>query len=315
MHAGRALLQFIQQADTHTTLLFLISGGASALVEVLVEGLALSDLADINRRLLSQGKTIEEMNALRKQLSQIKGGKLARFVEQFRVVNLMISDVPGDDPRTIGSGLLSPAPGGEWQRAQAVAESLSLQLPGQAAASLPLALFQNIESHIIANNPMALAAAADKARSLGLPVVLAEGLLAGDGYECSRRCVEALRQGPEGVYLWGGETHLQLPPQPGRGGRNQAFALQAALAMEDVDGLSLLAAGTDGTDGPGEDCGGLVDGNTVERIREAGLDAGRALQQADSGTALAASGDLLQTGPTGTNVMDLVIGLKQASLT
>ncbi|MEX0871305.1 MAG: MOFRL family protein, partial [Aquisalimonadaceae bacterium] len=170
--------------------------------------------------------------------------------------------------------------------------------------------FATITRHIVASNGQARDAVVRRAQQLELPVVHHRELLTGDALMAGERIAEAVIHGPAGVQLWGGETTVALPENPGRGGRAQALALRAAMAMEGHHGLWLLAAGTDGTDGPGEDAGALVDTETCFRGRQSGLDPDTCLEAADSGSFLDASGDLLRTGPTGTNVMDLLISLK-----
>jgi hydroxypyruvate reductase len=167
-----------------------------------------------------------------------------------------------------------------------------------------------VETHVVASREAAVKAAAARARELGYRVEVVDDLLEGDALEAGRACAREVLGGPPGMRLWSGETTVRLPPNPGRGGRNQALALAAATGLEGYEHAWLLAAGTDGTDGPTEDAGALVDGSTIARGREQGIDPAEALARADSGCFLAASGDLVHTGPTGTNVMDLVIGLK-----
>jgi hydroxypyruvate reductase len=156
----------------------------------------------------------------------------------------------------------------------------------------------------------ALEAAAERARAAGEHVHHHPGFLEGDAGEQGAALGDFLLGAPSGIHLWGGETTVRLPPDPGRGGRNQHLALALAGRIAGHGGLWCLAVGTDGTDGPTEDAGGLVDGGTWQRARDGGRDPEAALRAADSGTALEAAGDLVNTGPTGTNVMDLVIALK-----
>lgn len=308
--AGEQLLQFIAAAPAEAALLFLISGGTSSLVEVLPPQMPLDELQRLNRWLLGSGWDIRRMNALRKRLSAIKGGRLAAYLQGRRALQLLISDVPGDAPADIGSGLLvadevtaideSALPG--WLRSllQRVPPA---PLPGQAA-------FATIETHIVASLDQALAAAAASARRLGYEVRLAPDRLTGDATAAGGRLAHTLLEGPAGVQLWGGETTVVLPAQPGRGGRNQQLALAAAEVLAGHDKLWLLAAGTDGSDGPGGDAGALVDGGTIARGELEELDAADCLRRADAGRFLEASGDLITTGPTGTNVMDVVIAMK-----
>ncbi len=302
LEAGRRLLEFLDAAPARARFLFLISGGASSLVEVLPEGMTAGQLARLNAWLLGSGLDIAAMNAVRKRVSRIKGGGLLRWLGARERRCLLISDVPDDDPAVIGSGLLvpgeTPLPDGLPAWIDALVET-DAALPPSGA-----------HCEVIANRTRALEAAAEAARQLGYSVEVAPELLAGDAGATGAALGARLRDAAPGVYLWGGETTVQLPAQPGRGGRNQHLALAAALALAGVSGAYLLAAGTDGTDGPTGDAGALVDGQSIERMALDGLDAREALARADAGTALEAAGDLVRTGPTGTNVMDLVIGLK-----
>ncbi len=311
LNAGQVLLNFIHTAPADVQLLFLISGGASSLVELLPAGVTLADLQRVNQWLLGSGLDIHAMNQIRKSLSLIKGGRLARELGGRKTLALLISDVPGDDPATIGSGLLVAD---RFIEAQAAVELppwiTALMARGVAAPLCDDAIFKNIVPDIIANLDDAKQAAAEYGRKLGYEVYEYAGTLGGDVTLVARELTAALLNGPAGLHIWGGETTLQLPSQPGRGGRNQHLALVAAVELCGCDNLLFLAAASDGSDGPTDAAGGLVDGKTVVRGRGAGLDENRSLAGADAGTFLAASGDLVRTGPTGTNVMDLMLGLK-----
>lgn len=305
--AGRALLDRLENTPDDARWLFLISGGASSLVEVLLHGVGLVDYQRANRWLLGSGWDIHRMNSVRRRLSCIKGGRLLRHLRGRSARCLLISDVPGDDPASIGSGLLVPPANTsvavdalpEWLR-DLLDRAPEDELPPQGSAAL----------QIVASNALARQAAAATARARGLEVFSHDILLTGNTLEEARRCAIAARDGGSGLYLWGGETTLVLPERPGRGGRNQSFALAAAQELADCGDVALLAAGTDGSDGPTADAGALVDGGTLARGAAQGLDAARSLADADAGRFLEASGDLIQTGPTGTNVMDLVMALK-----
>ncbi len=309
LEAGEALLDFIAAAPAQGQFLFLISGGASSLVEMLPPGVALADLHRLNDWLLGSGLDIHAMNHVRKALSCIKGGRLARKLAGRRARVLLISDVPGDDPATIGSGLLVA------QR-EAVPD---LDLPDWVTAlmargpALPAPAdpcFESVALEIVATLDGARRAAAARGRALGYEVFEDASVLRGDAMAVACRLSGELLAAPPGLYIWGGETTVTLPAQPGRGGRNQALALRAALELAGEDRVLFLAAGTDGSDGPTGDAGALVDGATVARGEAEGVSAQRCLAAADAGTFLAASGDLIRTGPTGTNVMDLMLGLK-----
>ncbi|MEJ2455922.1 MAG: DUF4147 domain-containing protein [Candidatus Thiodiazotropha sp.] len=309
LYAGERLLEFLDEPDERP-LLFLLSGGASSLVEAQVAGVDLEFIARCNRWLLASGLDIVQMNLIRKGLSRIKGGGLLAHLAGREVHALAISDVPGDRPAAIGSGLLVPEPELARQLAEmALPEWLRERLQEgleqrQAPPPHPPAV------QIVANLDLARQAAAARARELGFRVRLHDEFLEGDAAEAGRRLARELLDGPPGVSIWGGETTVELPPQPGQGGRNQHLALAAASVLAGNHHCYLLAAGTDGTDGPTDDAGALVDGQTLSRGELEGQDAARALAAADAGRFLEASGDLITTGPTGTNVMDLVIGLK-----
>jgi glycerate 2-kinase len=167
-----------------------------------------------------------------------------------------------------------------------------------------------LDVNVIANLRMAREAAAREAEALGYEARVSHAFLSGDAENVGRRLALELQDAWPGVYVWGGEPSVCLPPQPGRGGRNQHLALAAANVIAGRDDIIFLSAGTDGTDGPGEDAGALVDGGTLGRGERDGFKAEACLRSADSGSLLEASGDLINTGPTGTNVMDLIIGLK-----
>jgi glycerate 2-kinase len=279
--AGARLLKWVRQPPAASLPLFLISGGASSLVEVLAEGVSLDELLRLNVQGLAADIPIGELNARRRAISRIKGGRLAAELQGRPAWALFVSDVPGNDPAVIGSGLLGPAPGGDA-----------------------------VQRLIVASVDDAVAAVAAAARGRGLTVRAPPGRFADSATRLAARFAHELHLAPEQLLVWGGESTVQLPPSPGRGGRNQHLALAVAKLIAGHAELLLLAAGTDGTDGVTEDAGALVDADTCARVALAELDADRCLQRADSGTALEASGDLVHTGPTGTNVGDLVIGLK-----
>lgn len=310
LQAGAALLEFIDTAPAEARFLFLISGGASSLVERLPENVGAGELSRVNRWLLGSGISIHGMNRVRKALSAIKGGRLAAHLAGRPALNLLISDVPGDDPRSIGSGLLIP-------HVPADLSLVGLELPewlSELAGGFPPlpehSVFEKVHSHIVASPAHAWEAAARKAEEVGYAVRRHDALVEGDALEVGQQLAGKVAEGPPALSIWGGETTVRLPPRPGRGGRCQSLALAAAQVLQGREGVWFLAAGTDGTDGPSDDAGALVDGGTVSRGALAGLSADRSLTEADAGKFLAASGDLIHTGPTGTNVMDLMLGLK-----
>ncbi len=309
LDAGRRLQEVVVRRGAET-LLFLISGGASSLVEVPAAGLGLAELARINRWLLGSGLPIEAMNLVRKSVSRIKGGGLLTGLEGRNLRVLAISDVPGDDPGVIGSGLLVPEP-------RLASRLATLELPDWLRDWTERALVertgipeQGPEIELVATLDIAKDAAAAATADAGIEVHPHRELLEGDAAACGRSLARRLCDGPAGLHIRGGETTVGLPERQGRGGRNQHLALAAAMVLAGRDDCFLLSGGTDGTDGPTDDAGGLVDGGTRYRAERAGFDADATLAAADAGTLLAATGDLIHTGPTGTNVMDLVLGLR-----
>ncbi|MBX2838992.1 MAG: DUF4147 domain-containing protein [Gammaproteobacteria bacterium] len=288
LQAGEALVDRVSSLSNDRQLLFLISGGASALVEHLNDATTLEDLESLTEQMLAQGIPIGEMNRRRRQLSKIKGGKLAGFLTTVPVTQFLISDVPGDVLGDIGSGLLIPADND----------------------TAPV--WDNIQTRIIASSRIAQQAVAEEAKTLGLTVRQGSGSITGDLHEAVEGIERVLLadSADAGVYIWGGETTVILPPKPGRGGRNQHLALALAERISEGAPLSILCAGTDGTDGPTEDAGGLIDERTISQGKRLGLDSSAALIAADAGRYLDKTSALFTTGPTGTNVMDLVIAIK-----
>ena len=310
LKAGQAVIDLVQQLPREAQLLVLTSGGASALVEALPEGMDLEQLAELNRWLVGCGLSIIDMNRIRQSVSCLKGGKLAGLLRGQPALNLLISDVPGDDPAFIASGpfYLSSSP--VEMPADIPAWVVAMQQQAAAAMPGPLNSEETVPHYVIASNRHACEAALAAAQQQGWPVIYHEYLLQEDAEDIAVSLVKALEELPPGVHIWGGETTVMLPPQPGRGGRNQHLALAAAGHIAGRTDRWLLAAGTDGTDGPTLDAGALVDGGTRHRGEAEGLNLADCLTRADAGTFLEASGDLVHTGPTGTNVMDLVLAWK-----
>lgn len=285
--AGEAVEAFVAGMPKEAQLLFLISGGASSLVEALVPGVGLAALQRLNFDALASGDGIEAVNARRRALSRLKGGGLAAIAGPRRALALMISDVPGNDPAIIGSGLL-----------HAARPRRGVQVP-------------QVPYRIVADVRQACRAASACAEMRGYCARVARSSFGGAADVLGRRFARAAGTSAPGTLLvWGGESTVRLPARPGCGGRNQHLALSAAIALAGRDDAWLLAAATDGVDGVTRDAGGLVDGGTCERGAIEGLDARDCLVRADSGRFLAAAGDLLCTGPTLTNVGDLVLGLR-----
>ena len=273
LSAGKLLIDSIEALPAESHVLFLVSGGASALAEALPSDVSLSELKAMTDKMLATGKTIDQINTRRKTHSLIKGGKLIERFPGRRIRVYAISDVEGDSIAVIGSGL------GDTNR-----------LPDKGT------------SRIIASNKIARQAAASKAEQLGLAVMENSENLYGDIYELADRLGPFIANAPPGVYLFGGEPIVTLPEHPGRGGRNQSLALALSAHIAGRDHISVLVAGTDGTDGPTSAAGGLIDGTTWSETT-----ASDALRRADAGTYLEQCGALFSTGPTHTNVMDLAV--------
>ena len=308
--AGHALIDLVDAIPADAEVLALVSGGASALVEVLPEGFDASDLARVNEYLLAAGHPIGAMNRVRKRISRIKGGRLAQRIAARRSLNLAISDVPGDDPKVIGSGPLVAHASEDIEISDLDLPSWLVEMSLRAPPLSGAEATSRVRTEIVARPADARAAAAATYRTAGIDVVEHRELLEGDALAVGRRIGREIADEKPVAHVWASETTVMLPPNPGRGGRCQSLALAAALEIRDGAGMYVLAAGTDGTDGPGEDAGALVDAGTLARGIAAGLDPELSLRTADAGTFLEASGDLVHTGPTGTNVMDLVVAMK-----
>jgi hydroxypyruvate reductase len=308
--AGRELLAFLDRLPPHMPLLCLWSGGSSALVEALPDGVSPEDLARANRWLLGSGLPIDAVNRVRARLSRLKAGRLAQRLAGRPVIVLAISDVPGDDPSVIGSGPWTPPPrplAGEWP---ADLPAWLVRVLARAAPAPGDVALATVDYRVIANGRLALQAAAVAARAAGLVTTLHETPLQGAVEAAAERILAAVAAGGPGLHAWSGEATVRLPPTPGAGGRNSHLALALACALAGRKDVVALCAATDGNDGTGEAAGGWADGGVVGRGRALGLDAHDALERADSGSFLAATGDALVTGPTGTNVMDLVFVFK-----
>jgi glycerate 2-kinase len=280
--AGAALEAAVRGLHPDVFPVFLVSGGSSSLVESLRPGFSLDALRELNERGLAAGWDIARLNRERSAASRLKGGGISRLLAGREALALFVSDVPGDDPDVIGSGLLGAA--GEADR---------------------------VERVVVANVDVAVCAVVDAAAARGLTLAAGARRFAEDAIDVAGVFVDALRGTPADGLVWGGESTVTLSSPHGRGGRNTHLALAAARTLRASERLTILAAGTDGTDGPTEDAGALVDAGTIERAEIAGVDVERAFSEFDSGTALEGAGDLVHTGPTGTNVGDLLIGIKQ----
>lgn len=317
--AARALQDAVAGLGPEDQVIALICGGGSSLLPAPPEGLTLADLQELNSALLASGAPISMMNDIRKQFSKINGGRLAALAHPATVLSLIVSDVPGDDPGAVASGPTVPG----RRAADAVlaeVKARGLELPPrcmaflEAAASNPAATeppSENTTTRVIASASLSLEAAADAARARGVNAWILSDAIEGEAQEVALVHAALARQAQRSgfphpaplVLLSGGETTVTLRHK-GRGGRNSAFALSLALALEGQGGITALAADTDGIDGSEDNAGAFADGDTAARMRAAGVDPREALQRNDAFGAFEAVGELFHTGPTGTNVND-----------
>ncbi len=304
--AGTAVLDAVERLTEGQRCLALISGGGSALAVAPAPGVTLEEKAEVSRLLLGAGLDVTAMNLVRQNLSRLKGGGLARTCAPATMQALILSDVVGDDLAAIASGPTVP-PLGPPLQARAVLERADLwgRIPESCRRALARDVAEPVppvETRLIGSNRLSAEAMLAAAPGATLDPVPLEG----DVAEAAARVAGRAADGPA-LTLWGGETTVVLRGD-GRGGRNQELALRVARAL---DGLgrpwAFLSGGTDGRDGPTDAAGALVDDGTLARIAAAGFDLDAALARNDSYPLLAAAGDLLMTGGTGTNVADLQI--------
>jgi glycerate 2-kinase len=311
--AARRMLHLVQGLGPDDLVLALISGGGSALMALPLPGVSFADKQAVNRQLLASGATIHEMNAVRRHLSAIKGGRLAQAAQPARVVTLALSDVPGDDAAVIASGPTVPDPS-TWAEVRAIAARHGLRLPVDDGPETPKPGEIAAETHLIATPAMALEAAAGVARQWALkPLILGDAIegearevgLVMAGIAKGARTHGTPLSGPC-LLLSGGETTVTIGAGPaGKGGRNTEFLLALALGLGGMPGAWALAGDTDGVDGTEDAAGAICGPDTLARARAAGIDPRGLLARHDSYTLFAALGDLVRTGPTGTNVNDL----------
>ncbi len=324
--AANEMEQYLGQVSPDDLVFFLLTGGASALLAAPVHGMSLADKQVVTRLLLSSGADIHAINAVRKHLSRLKGGNVARLVSPARLVTLAVSDVIGDDPHSIGSGPTVPDPT-TFADSVAILQQRGLydRLPASVLACLERGLgglqpetpkpgdvcFGHSSFAILARLADALKAIERKARSDGVFVHRLEDYLQNDVKSCALRLMHELENVAASplrplLLLAGGEPTVE-PTGTGKGGRMQHLALLLSIALTGRKGIAGLAAGTDGTDGPTDAAGAFFSGDTLERARMLGIDPGQRLRDFDAYPLFAALGDHLLTGPTGTNVMDIVM--------
>ena len=322
--AGRAAWKLAGRARAGDLVLVLLSGGASSLLVLPPAGLTLADKVSVSRLLLRARAGIGEVNTVRKHLSRLKGGGLARRAGRARVIGLLLSDVIGSSPSVIGSGPTAADPttyGDAWRvlerhgLAEVVPSRVRRHLASGRKGRIPETSKpgeRRTLNVVIGDNRLALEAAAEAARALGFEPVVLTASLRGETRSAARRFAAALRRRPTArrdlCLLAGGETTVEVRGG-GLGGRNQEFALALAEGLDGARDIFCLSAGTDGRDGPTDAAGAFVDGSTITRARERRLEPRDFLRRNDSHRFFARLGDLFRPGPTGTNVMDLKIAL------
>jgi hydroxypyruvate reductase len=328
LHGAEQLRALLARTHPSDLLCFCLTGGASSLLVSPAAGLSLADKLAVNRLLLACGADIHELNTVRKHLSQIKGGHLARLAFPTPLVSFILSDVIDDDLSTIGSGPTVPDASTfhdawnileRYQLLAQVPDSVSAHLAAGCRGTQPETpkpgdtVFAHVHNFLLGSNRIALAAAATTAKAAGFLPIVSPTPLVGDTTAVARQFATELRyqlvtiRDPVCV-LAGGETTVRITGH-GKGGRNQEFALVVAQELAGEERWALLSAGTDGIDGPTDAAGAFVDGHTVHRARTRGLDPAQMLAENDSYRFFTTLGDLFSPGPTGTNVMDLKIAL------
>ena len=325
--AAREIKTVIESAGPDDLVVFLLSGGASALMADPAPPLTMAEKQDAIQSLLLSGADIDSINTIRKHISTVKGGRLAGMAYPANLVTLIISDVVGDKLDAIGSGPTVPDTSSYTDCLRIIREhELSTRLPERvlkmledgASGKLPETprkddqAFQRSHARIIAHNGLALAAAREKAEALGYNTIILSSMIEGDTRSAAK-CLSSIAKevkksgnpvSPPACILSGGETTVSVTGT-GKGGRNQEFALAAAFEIAGMENTVALCGGTDGTDGPTDAAGGVVNGMTIAEGEKSGLQAREFLENNDAYNFLSRTGELLVTGPTNTNVMDL----------
>jgi glycerate 2-kinase len=318
--ASEALFAALEGLTADDLVIALVCGGGSALLPAPAEGLSFEDEVALNKALLASGAPIGVMNAIRKQVSRIKGGRLALAAHPARVVSLIVSDVPGDDPAQVASGPTVPDAVGKAE-ALALAAAYSVALPPSVAKWLETSpeppmpddpRFAGNVVQVVASAARSLEAAAAVAEAAGVSAAILSDAIEGEARDVglvhaalAREVVTRARpfQAPV-VLLSGGETTVTIKAEGGRGGRNTEFLLSFARAVDGLSGIAALAADTDGIDGTEPNAGAFANGDTARAMRAAGVDPSAALAKHDAWGAFDAVGAIFAPGPTGTNVND-----------
>ncbi|MGD2143477.1 MAG: glycerate kinase [Anaerolineae bacterium] len=317
VRAAEAMAGLASRAREQDLLICLISGGGSALLTLPVTGLTLDALRELTGALLRSGATIDEINTIRKHCSRIKGGHLARLAAPAQVVTLILSDVVGDPLDVIASGPTVPDTTSLADARDVLARyGIDQDIPLQETPKPGDSVFEPVQHVIVGSNRQAGLATVNRARQLGFNALLLSTYVEGEAREVAKvaaALAKSVREdgdplSPPACLVWGGETTVTVHGK-GTGGRNQELALAAALELDGWSRTLIVALATDGTDGPTDAAGAAVTGETIKRARELGLDPRAALEANDSYHFFATLGDLIRTGPTGTNVNDLLFVL------
>jgi glycerate 2-kinase len=327
--ATEDLLEFVDPLTDQDLVVCALSGGGSALMEAPIEGVSITDLQRVNRILLASGMTIHEINTVRKRLSRVKGGKLAERIFPATLINLILSDVIGDRLDIIASGPTTPDVGSAAEAVDVLTRRGVIdQLPESVRAVLLAQqerdgislvrprpdIFNRVNQQIIGSNRLSVAAAELRARRMGMNTMILSSSVSGESREIAHFYAAIAREirnhespiKPPACVIAGGETTVTIKGQ-GRGGRCQELALAAAIELYQIPGAVFLAAGTDGVDGPTDAAGAIADSSTMARSRKLKLDPEQLLADNDSYKFFRELGDLIITGPSGTNVMDVHI--------
>lgn len=318
LQASSALRAAVSGLCEDDLVVALVCGGGSALLPAPPDGFTLADEQELNQKLLASGAPISAMNAIRKQFSNIKGGRLAAMAYPARVLSLVVSDVPGDAPAEVASGPTVA----DHKTAQVALDAIQhyrIELPPAIVAHIAKGtapdpsdpVFTRSETHVIASARLSLRAAKERADQAGVPAVILSDMIEGEAREIGKMHAALAREVATQnqpftkpvVLLSGGETTVTLRAK-GKGGRNSEFLLSFAKEIDGVKGITALAADTDGIDGSEDNAGAFADESTAARLRETGKDAQSHLAQNDAYTAFETLGDLFVPGPTGTNVND-----------
>jgi len=332
LKGAREIAGLVEGAGEKDLILFLISGGGSALLPLPADGVGFAEKQNMTRRLLACGADIKEVNTIRKHISKVKGGQLARLAYPATIVSLILSDVVGDRLDTIASGPTVPDDT-TFKEALEIIKKYNLMddIPDSIRNRIESGtrgdiedtpkygdrIFEKTHNLIIGSNLIALKAIEEKARASGYHTFVLTSSIEGEARDVAKVLAAIAKeivnsghpvQSPACI-VSGGETTVTIKGK-GKGGRNQELGLAAAITLAGIENVVLLSAGTDGTDGPTDAAGAIIDGQTVERARKAGINPDESLSNNDSYNFLKSVDDLLVTGPTNTNVMDIQIILK-----